>query len=107
MPLKNSWPFPFIESIHLVGMAAFVGTVVLKRWTNTGLAILLLTGLILFSADPTRYLHNPAFRVKMVVFPLALISHYAVRRSRIRLALSLILWTCVVLAARAIADFDT
>lgn len=146
MPLKNSWLFPVIEAIHLIGMAAFVGTMVASmmirksgdslpfrrsklqrisegsernglavpvfpiatfsdytRLTNIGLALLLLTGPILFAADPTRYLANPAFRVKMLIFALALIAHFKLRRFS---SVLFILWSCVILAARAIADFD-
>jgi hypothetical protein len=116
--LKNSWLFPLIESIHLVGMATFVGTVLLAdfrlvaaqkmvRWTNAGLALVLLTGVVLFSADAARYVHNPAFRFKTVVFVLAMVSYFTLRsKSRLAAILSLILWTCVVLGGRAIADFD-
>jgi len=124
MPLENSWLFPVIESIHVIGLAAFVGTVVLgdlrtlglvraappslTRWTHSGLAIMLVTGAIMFFADTARYLHNPAFQVKIALLVAALIVHFALRRSGTRLAalLSLTLWTTVVLAARAIADFD-
>jgi hypothetical protein len=124
MPLENSWLFPVVESIHVIGLAAFVGTVVLadlhtlafrvpdtrhlKPWTHTGLAVMLLTGAAMFLSDTTRYLHNPAFHVKMTLLVLALAAHFTLRRSGTRFAavLSLTLWTCVVLAARAIADFD-
>ena len=110
--MKNTWLFPLIEAIHLVGMAAFIGTLVLTdlrripkltAWTNAGLAILLGTGLLLFSADTARYLHNPAFLFKMAVFAPAIVLHFTPRRSAI---LSLILWTLVIISARAVADFD-
>jgi hypothetical protein len=124
MPLENSWLFPVIESIHVIGLAAFVGTVVLtdlrtlglrlpdtrrlKPWTHSGLAAMLLTGAVMFFADTPRYLHNPAFQVKAVLLVLALAAHFTLRRSGTRFAaiLTLVLWTGVVLAARAIADFD-
>jgi hypothetical protein len=124
MPLDNSWLFPVIESIHVIGLAAFVGTIVLedlrklglkipetrqlKPWTHSGLAAMLLTGAALFLSDTPRYLHNPAFQVKVPLLVLALAAHFTLRRSgtRFAAALSLTLWTCVVLAARAIADFD-
>jgi hypothetical protein len=125
MPLENSWLFPVVESIHVIGLAAFVGTVVLadlrtlglrmsdpghlKHWTHTGLAVMLLTGAVMFLADTTRYLHNPAFQVKVGLLVLALAVHFTLhRRSGTRFAavVSLALWTSVVLAARAIADFD-
>ena len=124
MPLENSWLFPAIESVHVMGLAAFVGTVVLadlrtlgmrlpdiqqlKSWTHAGLAAMLLTGAVMFFSDAARYLHNPAFRVKVALLVLALVAHFTLRRSRTRFtaALSLTLWTCVVLAARAVIDFD-
>jgi|KBSMisStandDraft_5_1062788.scaffolds.fasta_scaffold97726_4 hypothetical protein len=124
MPLENSWLFPVIESIHVIGLAAFAGTVVLgdlstlglvraetrslTRWTHSGLALMLITGALMFFSDTARYLHNPAFHVKIALLVAALIVHFALRRSGTRLAafLSLTLWTTVVLAARAIADFD-
>jgi hypothetical protein len=124
MPLENSWIFPAVESIHVVGLAAFVGTIVLgdlhalglripdtrhlKMWTHAGLAAMLLTGAAMFLSDATRYLHNPAFQVKVALLVVALAAHFTLRRAGTRFAavLSLTLWTCVVLAARAIADFD-
>ena len=123
MPVENSWLFPAIESVHVMGLAAFVGTVVLgdlralglkvpdtrlTAWTHAGLVAMLLTGTAMFFSDAARYLHNPAFRVKAALLVLALAAHFTLRRSgsRFAAALSLTLWTCVVLAARAIIDFD-
>jgi hypothetical protein len=124
MPLENSWVFPVVESIHVIGLAAFVGTVVLedlrtlnfaipdtgrlKPWTHGGLAVMLLTGAAMFFSDSARYLHNPAFQVKVALLVVALAVHFTLRRSgtRFTAVLSLLLWTSVVLAARAIADFD-
>ncbi len=124
MSLENSWIFPIVESIHVIGLAAFVGTIVLedlrtlnfnlpdtrqlKMWTHAGLALMLLTGVVMFLSDATRYLHNPAFDVKITLLVLALTAHFTVHRrgTRFTAGLSLALWTCVILAARAIADFD-
>ena len=128
MTLTNSWLFPALESLHVAGLALLVGAIVLldvrllgwalrqrtvaeveaqlRPWVRRGLAAMLITGAILFSADPTRYLHNPAFLVKMAILLLALVCQFALRRARLTAALSLVLWTCVVLAGRAIADFD-
>jgi hypothetical protein len=123
MTFENSWLFPVIESTHVMGLAAFVGTVVLAdlrtlgaipdigpltRWTHAGLAVMLLTGAAMFFSDSARYLHNPAFQVKITLLVLALAGHFTLRRSgtRFTAVISLALWTSVVLAARAIADFD-
>ncbi len=85
----------------------------IKPWTRAGLALMLVTGPVMFAADVSRYLANPAFRVKMIVLLGALVSHFTVHRKavaagegRFAAALSLALWTCVVLGGRAIADFD-
>jgi hypothetical protein len=81
----------------------------LASWTSTGLITVGITGPLLFLWDWHRYLNNPAFLVKMVILSLALITHFALDRSKHRklaAVLSLILWSCVVLAGRAIADFD-
>jgi hypothetical protein len=124
--LKNSWVFPAVQSIHLVGIALLVGTILivdlhrlgyglrhrvneLNRWTRIGAAVMFVTGPILFAADVPRYLNNPAFRLKMVFLLLAVSFHFAVRdRMSPKLAalISMALWTCVVLGGRAIADFD-
>jgi hypothetical protein len=126
--LENSWTFPVIEAAHLSGMALFVGTILfadLRRlglgvarqpaealdrafrpWAHSGLAILLATGAWMWFADWERYRHNPAFSVKMALAVLALISYFVPRRHKAIAFVSLALWTGVVLAARAIADFD-
>ena len=113
-----------IESVHLCGLALLVGTIflmdlrllqragrkpeTLARWTHLGFAVMLTTGPIMFLSDMPRYLANPAFRVKMAFLAAALVSHFTIHRRGGRLAaiLSMVLWTCVVLGGRAIADFD-
>jgi hypothetical protein len=126
--LKNSWLFPALQSVHVAGLALLVGAIVLldlrvlgwalrqrpvaeveaqvRPWSRRGLALMLITGPILFAADASRYLHNPAFLIKMAVLLVALVCQFALRRGRLAAVLSLVLWTCVVLAGRAIADFD-
>jgi uncharacterized RDD family membrane protein YckC len=124
MSVENSWLFPVIESVHVMGLAAFAGTIVLEdlrtlglrvadtrilaAWTHSGLAVMIATGLAMFFSDTARYLHNPAFHVKITLLVAALAAHFTLRRSgtRFTAVLSLVLWTTVVLAARAIADFD-
>jgi hypothetical protein len=122
--VENTWLFPVIESIHVIGLAAFVGTIVLedlrtlgrrfpgtrhlKLWTHSGLAVMLLTGAAMFFSDSARYLRNPAFQVKVALLVVALTAHFTLHRrgTRFTAVFSLALWTSVVLAARAIADFD-
>ncbi len=78
-----------------------------KPWAHGGLAILLATGVLMTSADWDRYRRNPAFSVKMGLLVVALTSYFAPRRRKLFVFASLVLWTAVVLAARAIADFDS
>ena len=120
--LKNSWVIPIAESIHLAGIALMVGTIVLAdlrtmgsrqknvsgAWTLVGLAMIAVTGPLLFVSDVPRYTSNPAFLIKMMILVLAVAFHFTLhrRQSRWSAALSVILWTCVVLGGRAIADFD-
>ncbi len=121
--MENTWLFPFLEAIHVAGLALLVGTIVLAdlavlgwmppqrplaSYTRFGLVLTLATGALLFAADFDRYLANPAFRVKLALLAVALAAHYTLHRRarRITAALSLALWTLVVLAARAIIDFD-
>jgi uncharacterized protein DUF6644 len=133
--LKNSWLFPVIQSVHLSGIAMLVGTIVLTdlrllgyaldrysveeiankfgRWTRTGFAIMLTTGPVLFLSDVPRYATNPAFLLKMAMLLLALLFHFAIhkrtttqRHAKVVAVVSILLWTCIVIGGRAIADFD-
>ena len=135
MPLKNSWLFPAIQSIHLTGIALLVGTIIIVdlrllggilrrysvpeivgqfgRWTRLGFMVMLTTGPILFASDVGRYSQNPAFLLKMLCLLLAVSLHFArlkwlttPRHAKLAAIASIGLWTCVVLAGRAIADFD-
>jgi len=90
---ESLWLFPAIETVHLLGMAALVGTVsvvdlrllgwVMRRervselaarllpWAWAGFAVQVITGAILFSSEAVKVYGNPAFRVKMVLILLA------------------------------------
>lgn len=117
--IENSWAFPVIEAIHVVGLAMLVGTIVLgdlatlgwaprhglRAWTAAGAVVMLLTGVAMFAADSARYLANPAFAVKLGVLLAALLV-YPARSQRWGAAASLALWTLAVFASRAIIDFD-
>src|ERR1051326_405687 len=130
------WAFPVVESLHFIGFALSIGTIAivdfrllglgmrrqtaaewaaaLKRWTLLGLAVMLVTGPLMFSADAVKYHENPSFQFKMICLTLALIFHFTLHRRATRAdaspleakaagALSLILWTAVVGGGRMIA----
>jgi hypothetical protein len=125
VPFKNSLLFPLVQSVHIIGIAMLVGPIVLvnlrvlgilpqvrsslKSWTRAGLAIMLTTGTVLFASDVSRYVANPAFLFKMAVLLLALLGHFTLepeKHGKLTAVLSILLWTCVVIGGRAIADFD-
>ena len=126
--IENSLVFPILQSIHLIGIALLVGSIVivdLRRlgyalsqhdisevvqrftfWRRTGLIIMLTTGPVLFISNISRYTQNPAFLFKMAVLLVALIFSGFEKQGRLGAILSIALWTTVVLGGRAIADFD-
>ena len=130
------WAFPVVQSFHFIGFALSIGTIAivdlrllglgmrrqkpeelahdLEPWTRIGIAVMLITGPLMFSADAVTYHYNPSFQFKMVCLMLALLFHFTIHRRAVRAdvppaaaklagALSLILWTSVVAGGRMIA----
>src|SRR5579871_3301914 len=100
-PLNNNeWSFPLLEIIHIAAFSFAVGTIALvdlrllglalpgkppsevaknmAPWTLVGLAILLITGPLIFSSDPVMYLHNASFRFKMYALLTAILFNYTI-----------------------------
>jgi hypothetical protein len=118
MWIENTWVFPALEALHIIGLALLVGNIVLGdlrvlgwstvppvlRIQEAGFWLMVLTGLPMFASGFERYRENPAFWVKIVLLAAAL----AIPKTSTRgLAwLSLALWTLTVVAARAVIDFD-
>ncbi len=130
-----------IESVHLIGLTLLLGTILmvdlsllgfgigrspasriareLKGWTTAGLAIMLLSGPLILSAEAIRCYKTPAFWTKMVLLGIAVIFHFTVHKKVVSeeppapryragwtACLSLGLWTSVALAGKAIAIFQ-
>lgn len=94
--------FPIFEIIHLLGLALFVGTLVLTDmgllglalrrqpihqvvaalapWTWRGFTILLLTGPFMFTAQAAKWHDNPIFWLKMLLLIIATVFQLSVRR---------------------------
>jgi hypothetical protein len=133
-PLDSSpMIFPVLECFHIIGMALLVGTTALvdfrvlglgmrhqtaaelagdvKPWGHIGLAVMLLSGPMLFLSDWDMYWFNKAFRVKMILLLLAIAFNFTVHRKSIdsgapskAVALtSLLLWTGVIAGGLFIA----
>lgn len=117
--IENSWVFPALEALHVVGLALLAGTIALGDmrtlgWTNAaapkhtlviGLAMTIATGAGMLLSNVPRYRENPAFLVKMGLLAVLVAFHF-LRRTRATAILSLMLWAFAVLAARAVIDFD-
>jgi hypothetical protein len=121
--------FPIIESIHLIGMALFVGTVLLidmgllgvamrrqpiaqvatalAPWTRTGFVLLLVTGPFMFAAQAAKWHDNPVFWFKMLLLIAATAVQWSLRRkiakeqpAKLTGAVSLLLWISMALSAK-------
>ena len=94
--------FPIVESVHLIGLALFVGTLLLvdmgllglamrrqpvhqvaaalAPWTWTGFVLLMLTGPVMFSAQAAKWHDNPVFWFKILLLIVAISFQLSVRR---------------------------
>jgi hypothetical protein len=134
-----TYDFAIVEVGHLLALAVFGGAVLLVNlrfldWgfkkqpasqvarellplTAGGVIVMLVSGLLLFLAGPVRYYHNPAFRLKVILFVIALFFHFILQVKTARqvsdrgrtspwlkagAVLSLLLWFMIGLAGRAI-----
>jgi hypothetical protein len=93
--------FPIVESIHLIGLALFVGTLLLidmallgvamrrqpvaqvaaalAPWTWSGFLMLVITGPFMFTAQAAKWHDNPIFWIKMLLLMVATIFQLSVR----------------------------
>lgn len=135
---QSTWGFPLIEMAHLIGLAGLGGTILildlkllgigpghlspsrvvreLRPLFVSSLLIMIVSGILLVSAEALKCYYNPAFRAKMVLLFLAIAISYAMYRDLIRFGdddrptvrlkaaavLSLVLWLCVGAAGRLI-----
>jgi hypothetical protein len=98
----NEWAFPLCECLHIAAFAFSIGTIGLvdlrmlglgltdrspaqlvrdtEMWTLLGLAVVITSGLAIFSSDPVMYLHNSAFRWKMLALLAGVVYNYTIHR---------------------------
>src|SRR6185369_8771623 len=74
----------------------------LRPWKWTGLTSVMLTGLLLFAAQPLRYSDSAAFKIKLALLALIALNASISRRSA---WISLALWAAVIVASRGIAFY--
>jgi hypothetical protein len=135
----SPYGMPIVQSVHLVGLTILLATVLvlnlrlagvalkdspldwlaqqLRPWMLAGLAVVVLSGALIFIGTPAKYLASNPFRVKMATLGLAMLFQYVMLRRfavpdftprsravrRLVAALSLTLWFTVGWAGRAIA----
>jgi len=130
------WAFPVVQSLHFAGFALLIGTIAivdlrllgfgmrrqsaselasdLAPWTLVGLAMMLITGPLMFSADALIYYVNPSFRLKMEFLAIAIVYNFTIHRwaskagtppaaGKLVAVFSLALWTTVLACGRMIA----
>ena len=100
---ESTWGYPIIGAIHVLGIAWFGGSILvsqfvpeLRRLSRIGLALILISGAVLFWLHPAQYASSVSFRVKMLLLVAVLFTKPASR-------LSLALWVAIVFASRGIA----
>lgn len=133
---STTWVFPLVETIHIMALAMLLGSLFLidlrllgiavRRWSpaqiveqvhsfiNWSIVIILITGAILFTAEPRKLFDSAAFGPKMILLALAIIFQYTLYprvRSmqshipiwgRLMALVSLGLWFGVAVCGRAI-----
>lgn len=143
MLMRNStFLYPLANVLHIFGFVLLAGSVAAfdlrvlgvaraiplaamarlnLRLAAAGLALALLTGFLVFSADAAHVAANPAFRLKAIVIALALANVAAAHlgpwrqpdawddkpplMARVHAALSILLWFSAIIAGRMIAYF--
>src|SRR5271156_844370 len=142
--IRNStWLFPFVEIFHLLALGVLGGTILmlnlrllgfqfrggptselareLRPWMLGSLAVMLVSGFLLFSTEAVKMYGNWAFQFKMLFLLLALIYTFTIHRKvtladdarfgrvvRIVVAIvSLLLWSGVGLGGRALGYVTT
>ena len=138
---EGTWLYPAIQSAHVLGLATLFGSLAVLdlrllgvsralpvaplarhalRAVHAAFIVLVVSGSLLFVADASALVSNPAFRAKMIVVPVAALNGLAFELRHLRradrlgledappggrpaAALSLVLWTLVIVLGRLIA----
>lgn len=134
---RSATAYLLVNATHILGIALLVGAILpldlrlagafartplaavaplLRGTALAGLTLAVVTGALLFTANPVEYLTNPAFRIKMLLLAAALMNAALVTRSaawtlvlsgdppplplRAMALLSAALWLATLLAGR-------
>jgi len=137
----STWLFPFVEIFHLLGLGILGGTILIlnlrlmrlafkgestaelagevRPWMLGSLAVMLVSGFLLFSTEAVKMYGNWAFQLKMTFLALAILFTFTFYRSVtskesapavarwVAVVVSLVLWTGVGLGGRALGYVTT
>jgi hypothetical protein len=132
----TTWVFPLVETIHILALAMLLGSlflidlrllgIAIRRWSpaqileqlhsfiNWAIVVILITGVLLFIAEPRKLFDSAAFGPKMIILALAIVFQFTlyprVRSMQTRIPIygrllalvSLALWFGVAVCGRAI-----
>jgi len=98
----NEWAFPLCECLHIGAFAFSIGTIGVvdlrmlglgltdrspaqlvrdtEIWTLSGLAVVITSGMAIFSSDPVHYLNNGPFQLKMLALLIGIVFNYTIHR---------------------------
>jgi len=120
----SAWGYAAASILHVLGAATLLGSILVydlrllrgalpeprpALWlARSGAALAACTGPVLFAADATHLIHNPAFQAKAALLALAvgnIVAAHTIRPRVQRAAaiLSLLLWPVVIACGRLIA----
>lgn len=136
---ESSFGMPAVQAVHLVGLTVMLAAILvlhlrlggagmmewplpdierqLRPWALAGLTLMIVSGMVMFLANPTKYLASGPFLYKISALSVAVVCQFGVLRRFFRTdprvrsralnltvaALSLTLWFSVGWAGRAIA----
>lgn len=137
----SQWLFPVIESVHLLGLALMGGVVLLvdmrlmglsvprkpvaalarelEPWLISTMIVMLTTGVLLYTSEPTKLYYNAAFWLKMEFLASAIVYTFTIRRKvlaadetrvgpvwgKLVALISIALWAGVGIGGRAIGFY--
>ncbi|HUA02030.1 MAG TPA: DUF6644 family protein [Candidatus Aquilonibacter sp.] len=137
------WLFPFVEIFHLIALGVLGGTILIlnlrllgfrfqsdptselaedvRPWMIGSIAVMLVSGFLLFSTEAVKMYGSPAFRFKMIFLVLALLFTFTIHQKLVKsddarfsrfwrsvaAIVSLALWACVGLGGRAIGYYGS
>jgi hypothetical protein len=132
---QSLWLFPVIEALHLVALCVLGGSLLildlrllgaglrrqpayllakeLRPWLVGSLAVMLITGVALFTSEAIKCYYNTSFWVKITTLPFAILFTFTIRKSvaartdadvntttRMVALTSIVLWFVVAAAGR-------